>query len=191
MTNQSISQSVKWNSNRESSNEWYTPAWIIELARTVMGDIDLDPASCTEAQKTVQARDFYTRTEDGLNQEWKGRVWLNPPYSDRNLHVWVKSMITEYQAGNVTEAILLLPAHTETAMAQMALMESNGICFLNKRVKFINPDGSERKNPMNGSMLVYFGSNLSMFEKICQKHGAVIKLRYHIPKHTIRWRKIQ
>jgi hypothetical protein len=42
--------------------EWYTPAYCLEFVRAVLGTIDLDPASCVLAQKTVQAKrlDFVT-----------------------------------------------------------------------------------------------------------------------------------
>jgi hypothetical protein len=43
--------------------EWYTPpAYCLEFVRAVLGTIDLDPASCALAQKTVQAKrlDFVT-----------------------------------------------------------------------------------------------------------------------------------
>jgi uncharacterized membrane-anchored protein len=61
--------------------EWYTPARYIELARGVMGGIDLDPASNAIAQQWIQADQYFTPTQNGLAQEWHGRVWLNPPYS--------------------------------------------------------------------------------------------------------------
>lgn len=61
------------------NNEWYTPKEIIDAAREVMGEIDLDPASSELANKTVRAEKFYTINSDGLTKEWHGRIWLNPP----------------------------------------------------------------------------------------------------------------
>jgi hypothetical protein len=37
------------------AQELYMPAPMIELVRDVLGTIDLDPASCEEANKVVQA----------------------------------------------------------------------------------------------------------------------------------------
>src|SRR6266567_8413556 len=70
-----------------SDDEWFTPVEIIEAVRDVLGTIDLDPASCDEAQETVQATRYFTAENDGLKQEWAGRVWLNPPFSHPlNIH---------------------------------------------------------------------------------------------------------
>jgi hypothetical protein len=55
------------------SNEHYTPAKYIEAARTVLGGIDLDPASCEEANKVVKATAFFYKDDDGLTKEWWGR----------------------------------------------------------------------------------------------------------------------
>ena len=45
---------------RHSSNdEWYTPAFIVETARAVLGCIDLDPASCEYANRVVQAGRYF------------------------------------------------------------------------------------------------------------------------------------
>jgi hypothetical protein len=49
----SLSQQALWSephpSTVESSDEAYTPAWLADAARTVLGSIELDPASCARA----------------------------------------------------------------------------------------------------------------------------------------------
>lgn len=59
--------------------EHFTPAEWIERVSAVMGNIDTDPCSCEEAQKTVQASVWYDKERDGLTQPWHGRVFVNPP----------------------------------------------------------------------------------------------------------------
>ena len=62
---------VTHNSGR---NEWYTPPAIIEAARNVMGSIDLDPASCYEANKIVKATEHYDIEDNGLTHRWEGNM---------------------------------------------------------------------------------------------------------------------
>lgn len=57
--------------------EYYTPAYIVEAARRVMGRIFLDPASCDIANRTVKASMIYTKENNGLDVPWFGNVWLN------------------------------------------------------------------------------------------------------------------
>lgn len=63
-----------------SSTEWYTPGWLVEHARTVMGSIDIDPASTREVnERLVHAERFLDSVDDGLDIRWEGNVFLNPP----------------------------------------------------------------------------------------------------------------
>ena len=43
----------------------------------MLGEIDLDPASNDVAQKTAQAKRYFTAADGGTVKEWHGRVWLN------------------------------------------------------------------------------------------------------------------
>lgn len=61
------------------TNEHYTPSVVVEAARLAMGGIDLDPASCEAANRTVQAREWFTAKDNGFMRDWHGRVFLNPP----------------------------------------------------------------------------------------------------------------
>jgi hypothetical protein len=62
------------------SNEFYSP-WhnIVGPMRAVLKHVHLDPASCAEANLTVDADHYFDEKTDGLTQRWDGNVFLNPP----------------------------------------------------------------------------------------------------------------
>lgn len=68
--------------NQDSGvTEYYTPEEIVELAREVLGKIDLDPASSLIANETVKADKIFTIEDDGLAHKWSGNVFMNHPFS--------------------------------------------------------------------------------------------------------------
>jgi hypothetical protein len=111
------------------NNEWYTPEKYIELARNVLGGIDLDPASNAVAQSVVRARRSFTKEEDGLQQEWHGRVWLNPPYSRGLMSAFIDKLVSELTSGRTSAAILLTHAFTDTAWFHLAARHAQAIAF--------------------------------------------------------------
>lgn len=165
--------------NLESSDSWYTPAPIIEVARAAMGGIDLDPASSTEANEVVRAKEFFTEEDNGLKRDWWGRVWLNPPYGRDDDHaskagIWTSYLVEQYEQGSVTEATLLVNSKTDT-LWWAPLWVVGTICFLSERVVFGTPGGSKPASPVHASALVYMGRKPKRFIKYASKLGAVVR----------------
>ena len=103
---QGTARAVKGSHHRTrftGENEWYTPAPYVEAARACLGAIDLDPASSAAAQATVRAARFFTRDEDGLRHEWRGRIWLNPPYAQPDIVHFVDKLLAEVNAGRPSD----------------------------------------------------------------------------------------
>ena len=119
-----------------ASVEWYTPAHIIRRVRAVMGAIDLDPASCEEANRTVQARRIYTAREDGLLQSWQApTLYLNPPYG-KAIDPFIHRLDHDYRSGIVGEALALVPARVDTRWWQRLV--DYPVCLVEGRITFSN-----------------------------------------------------
>ena len=153
-------------------NEWFTPPQYIEAARRVMGTIDLDPASNPVAQKIVGADRFYTKYDDGLTQPWAGTVWLNPPYSQPLIGLFVERLAAEFASGRVSSAIMLTHNYTDTAWFHAAEKGATLICFTRGRVKFIDDDGQECA-PTQGQAFFYFGPEDDVFREAFLPFGFI------------------
>jgi len=162
--------------NNSGNNEWYTPREYVESARRVLGRIDLDPATSEIANTIVQAGEFYTVDDDGLTQEWTGKVWMNPPYSSDLVGRFSKKLCNHYQAGDVTEAIVLVNNATETAWFQRMARMATCVCFPKSRVRFWRPDG-ETGAPLQGQAILYFGTKKSDFSDEFRSFGFVGVIR--------------
>jgi len=154
--------------NSEDS-EWYTPIEFIELARAVMGEIDLDPASNETANTIVQAKKIYTIANDGLNQSWEGRIWMNPPYDTDLIWPFCDKLVREFFEGNVFEAIALVNNATETRWFQSIGQAASAVCFPLGRVKFWRPD--KKSAPLQGQAVLYLGANNKLFCEVWRGMG--------------------
>lgn len=156
-------------------NEWYTPDHYIESARGVMGGIDLDPATSALAQEVVKAAQIFTIDDDGLQQKWAGRVWLNPPYAQPAIHNFMEKITAEVVAGNVEQAIVLTHNYTDTRWFHIAVSKASAICFTRGRIGFINPEG-KKAAPTQGQAFFYFGESTEAFaDEFCQ-YGFVAQI---------------
>jgi hypothetical protein len=174
----------------QKSNEWYTPARYVEAARQVMGTIDLDPASCEVANRTVKATRYYTKEDNGLAYPWHGNVWLNPPYGRVHgsgasvIRMFVTKLMDEYQSGSIRQAILLTAVQTNSTWFQP--LWQFPICFTSHQVAFIKlingrltPDGVTSHTL--GTALVYLGTNEQQFIDLFSQFGTIAKRVNPIP----------
>ncbi len=146
--------------NNSGNNEWYTPAELIEAARSAMGSIDVDPASNDIAQKVVKAGTYYTAETNGLDKTWVGNVWMNPPYASDLIGKFIDKLIAERQ--NYRQAIVLVNNATETEWFNKIISISSAVCFPKSRVKFYMPDGKTGA-PLQGQAVLYIGENKDKF----------------------------
>lgn len=133
----------QWEAAVGASDEWYTPAYIFEaLAETF--DLDVaHPPFPVETNVPAKA----TFHERGLEQQWWGFVWMNPPFGGRgSLEPWLDRF---FEHG---DGIALTPDRTSAPWFRRSWERATLTMFMPK-VRFIRPDGSEGKSPANGTCL--------------------------------------
>ena len=132
-----------------ATDEWYTPKEIIDA----LGEFDLDP--CAPVNPLWQTgKVMYDKNVDGLKQEWKGRVWLNPPYSRPLIEKFISRMA---EHGN---GIALLFNRCDSKMFQDTIFEkATAMKFLRNRIRFYRQDGTRGDSPGCGSILIAFGED--------------------------------
>ena len=159
-------------SNKE--NEWYTPKETIDLVRAVLGVIDLDPASSEFANKIVKANKIYTKEDDGISKDWKGNVWLNPPYSMPEIADFCDKVAFEYNNGNIKQACVITNNSTDTRWFHLLLDNCQSICILQGREKFYCQDENVTLAARQGQVIFYFGNNKESFKNAFSQRGKIL-----------------
>lgn len=165
-------------SKNSGENEWYTPRDFIEDIRTVMGDIDLDPASSFKANEIVGAKKIYTKENNGLIQKWNGKVYMNPPYGSELIGKFVNKLCESFDSGAVKQAIVLVNNATETSWFQELAQRASSIVFPSSRIKFLDFEGNPKNTPLQGQALLYLGKNNDKFLNVFSKRGIVVEIRH-------------
>lgn len=151
---------------RTGTVTWLTPPdWI-----SALGPFDLDPC-CPPVMPWPTAARMFTEAQDGLQQPWDGRVWLNPPFG-RQAHLWVAKLAAH---GN---GIGLTHACTETDMFYESVWDrANAVCFPRGRPHFYYEDG-KRAAFNSGAAIALFAYGAENVEALQRANlGIVIVLR--------------
>lgn len=160
------------------SSSWFTPSLYTELAKEVMGEIDLDPFSSEEANKHVKAKRFFTIKDDAFKQEWfqdQGRVFMNPPYTRQVIDAAAEIFLSHWMQEKITQGIVLVNNATETRWFQALLKESAAICMPDRRIAFENFDGKHVSGNTRGQVFLYFGHKPERFSEVFARVGCVLR----------------
>lgn len=133
------------------SDEWYTPKYIIDALRNGGATFDTDP--CAPVQPPYEIAPLtYNKHQNGLDKEWNGNVWLNPPYSHPLIDMFVKRLVSH------NNGIMLTFDRMDNRMCQeLILPHAEAVFFIKGRLKFIREDGKECSGAGCGSVLIPFG----------------------------------
>jgi hypothetical protein len=131
-----------------ATDEWYTPPHVFEA----LGEhFDTDVASPgRDVTPWIPAVTFIT--SDSLALQWRGFVWMNPPFGGRNgLVPWLRKFFSH---GN---GIALVPDRTSAPWWQEFAPRSDLALFVARKIKFIGSDGVPGESPAQGTTLLAAG----------------------------------
>lgn len=153
-----------YNIKTTGKDEWLTPSYIFKS----LGEFDLDPC-CPKKIKWKTAKKYYY--ENGLEKDWIGRVWLNPPYGKETFK-WVKKL-SEHKNG-----IALIFARTETkGFFEYVWSLAHSVFFFKGRIKFLNIKGECIGNSPAPSVLISYSKFDTEKIKNSTLNGKLVILR--------------
>lgn len=128
--------------------EYLTPRWVIEP----LGTFDLDPCAAFPRPFDIATKNYIER---GLEQPWRGFVWLNPPYGITNQMNQFVERLSIHRPGGIA----LLNSNTQTRLWQQIIFPRAGaFFFLAGRIHFLNTDGTPTEGHFGSPVLIAFGA---------------------------------
>ena len=129
----------------QATDEWATPQWLFDkLNEEFHFTLDV----CAN-EDNAKCKTFFSKVQDGLQQQWDGVIWCNPPYG-RQIKQWVKKASEAASSGNTV--VMLIPARTDTEWFHEYVYGKAEIRFIRGRVKF---GGSKNNDPFPSMICVF------------------------------------
>lgn len=161
--------------------EWYTPERVLGPVRAYFGGkIPLDPA--TRADNPTGAVEFFTLRDNGLEQDWGAHdgVFINCPYGAKtDFHAFLEKIREEAALGTTIIALLPMGSRFETGYWQRDVLniELDAICFIRKRLRFIDESGAVGKSNTYGSALYGFNADMVRFTLAFSSLGKIFGMQ--------------
>lgn len=172
-------------------NAYGTPEYILQAVRESFGGtIDVDPASNAKAQERVRATNWYGDPgpvhkagycgADSLDEDWIGRVYLNPPYGKGLILPFAEKLdaMSDRKGG---DGSLLIDAHAvlvnldpSTGWFRVFACCSTHLVLLHKRVAFLHPETGEPTTGNPRPQCIFLrGANLEPYRKL----GTIVEIK--------------
>lgn len=136
-------------------DECYTPQWVFDSLGI---EFDLDVASSDHPNIVVPAKNRLTKEQDGLNTEWHGTVWMNPPFS--KITPWIHKFI---EHGN---GICLVPLSSNGRWVNQMWESNLAVTYLPANMAFMTQSGDLIKHRWRCSMWAVGGGNIEALSRI-------------------------
>lgn len=139
---------VKGGATKTQSDDWWTPPEVFDKLGL---EFDIDVASPVGGVSWIPKKRYFTKEDDGLEQDWgDSLVWMNPPYGIAT-GSWLQKFVNH---GN---GIALVFARTDTRWFHNYALKADALCFTKGRLKFINPERNDTSTSASGSLFVACG----------------------------------
>lgn len=133
-----------------ATDMWATPQEVFDRYDAIY-NFTTDVCAIAENAKCAN---YFTPEIDGLSQEWKGVLWMNPPYG-RGIGAWMKKAHDAARYNGAT-VVCLVPARTDTAWWHDYAAHGD-VEFLRGRLKF---GGHKNSAPFPSAIVVFSGPKL-------------------------------
>lgn len=183
-----------------STGAFFTPKIIIDRVHNMWaqyGGIDLDPASCPEANRIVNAKTFFGEREDGLVKSWDDddyrTIFCNVPFgewtSDKKKKKeykleesgWMRKVMKVLDKKPDKEFILLAPEKSRCSKVFEEFVKNYCTAYLTprNRIKYWGEHTGWTNcekgggSPTSGTYIYYVGKHLDLFIKEFEQFGNI------------------
>jgi phage N-6-adenine-methyltransferase len=135
-----------WASRRKAETaECPTPQHLFDALNQ---EFDFDTDVCASADNAKCTR-FFTKEQNGLAQVWTGSCFMNPPYSNADLRVWLKKAYESSLEG--ATVVCLIPVRPDEGFWHDYCVHGE-VRFIKGRVRF---DGYKARAPFASAVVIF------------------------------------
>lgn len=96
-----------------NAESWNTPKWLFNFLNEKY-NFTLDAAA---SEKNTKCANFYSKENSAFGKVWRGNVFLNPPYGDKegpSTTKWIEEAFIQCKTGNCNLVCLVIPLKPDT-----------------------------------------------------------------------------